>query len=108
MRVIRRNEEPQIKLGSFAPSSPPAVLHFLTKADLYPFVTQGLGNVCMCARAQSLSLVPLFPTPWSVARIWGRVCARTCAHTPSLSHGLLFATPWSVARQAPLSMGFSR
>ena len=52
MRVIRRNEEPQIKLGSFAPSSPPAVLHFLTKADLYPFVTQRLG-MCACAHALS-------------------------------------------------------
>ena len=31
-----------------------------------------------------------------------RVCVHTCTHTWLLSHVPLFATPWTVARQAPL------
>ena len=34
------------------------------------------------------------------------VCVRT--HTYTLSHVPLFATPWTVAHQAPLSMEFPR
>ena len=30
-----------------------------------------------------------------------------CARAQSLTHVRLFATPWTAARQAPLSMGFS-
>ena len=34
--------------------------------------------------------------------------ALVCVHTQSVSLIQLFATPWTVAHQAPLSMGFSR
>ena len=50
----------------------------LKPPDLWKFVMTALGNSYVCLRAQLLSCV------------W------------------LFATPWTVAHQAPLSMGFSR
>ena len=39
-----------------------------------------------------------------INQIWTLLCVRA----QSLSHVLLFVTPWTVAHQVPLSMGFSR
>ena len=36
------------------------------------------------------------------------VCVCVCVRAQSLSHVQLFETPWTVACQAPLSMGFFR
>ena len=39
---------------------------------------------------------------------WKREMRQVKSKVKSLSHVPLFATPWTVAYQAPLSMGFSR
>ena len=36
------------------------------------------------------------------------VCVCVCVRAQSLSHVRFFVTPWTIARQAPLSMEFSR
>ena len=79
----------------------------------------GFSSVC----ANSLSLVRLFATLWTLAHqaplslgfprqeYWSGLPFSSPMHACMLSHFSrvqLFITPWTVAHQAPLSLGFPR
>ena len=98
--------------------------------SLCPHMEEG-SRYFRATAVQSLSRVPLFSTPWTVARqpplsmgfprqeYWSELpfptpgtlpnpgIKPTSLMSPALASGF-FATPWTVAHQAPLSMEFSK
>ena len=87
--------EPQVKLGSLAPS--PLLLCLLPhRGRPVSTRTQGLGRTRPVAES-----CPTVPSPTACSPHLG-----TCVCVAKSWSAV--ATPWSVARQAPLCMGFSR